>query len=113
MLRDNIGKVLLEIYGLYFPHELKGSGVPDLSKESQKAMFIFLKDFDICPGIITKSSAFNIFVNDSNEVPIYTPTGLDIVTKIAKKDSCNIQFNKLPLIVGKCFTFFKFIDVIV
>ena len=34
LLRDNIGKVLHEIYGLYFQHELKGTSSPDLAKES-------------------------------------------------------------------------------
>ena len=76
-------------------------------------MFLFLKEFDICPGIITKAFAFDIFVDDQHAVPVYTPTGIDIVAKSSIKDSGNFKFNKLPSIIGKCFTFFKFLDVIV
>jgi hypothetical protein len=56
LLRD-IGKVLLSVYQLYFEHELKSSNTQSdqfLLKASQKNLFNFLRDFEVCPGIVTK-----------------------------------------------------------
>lgn len=57
LVRD-IGKSLLDVYHLYYPHELKH--VRD-AKLSQKASFEFLKEFELCPGTITKSQAFHAY----------------------------------------------------
>ena len=67
LLRD-VGKVLLDIYQLYFEHELKCNSAQSeqtILKMSQKNLFNFLKDFEICPGIVTKQAAYKIFVDDS------------------------------------------------
>ena len=77
LLRDSIGKVIYDIYKLYFAAELKGAtDMATVGKESQKALFQFLKEFDICPGLITKAAAFNLFVDDANAVPLYMQTGI-------------------------------------
>ena len=89
LLRD-VGKVLLDIYQLYFEHELKSSNVQSeqlILKNSQKSLFNFLKDFEICPGVVTKQTAYKIFVDDSRQMAFYTPTGLDILTKVMNKES--------------------------
>ena len=85
-------------------------------KLSQKSLFNFLKDFEICPGIVTKQAAYKIFVDDSRQMALYTPTGLDILTKVMNKDSKVsqlFQMNKLDKHVGKCFTFFRFLDLLI
>lgn len=65
LLRD-VGQVLLEIYQLYFPHEIRVTQIPDhrdvAFKNSQKSMFEFYKDFEISPGLISKTNAYRIFV---------------------------------------------------
>jgi len=46
----------------------------------------------------------------------YTPTGLDILTKVLNKESKVaqlFQLNKLAKHIGKCFTFFRFLDLLV
>lgn len=46
----------------------------------------------------------------------YTPTGLDILTRTLNKDSKVAQLfelNKLAKLTGKCFTFFRFLDLLV
>ena len=89
LLRD-VGQVFLQIYQLYFPHEIRATQIPDtkddILKNSQKSMFEFYKDFEISPGLISKSVAYKIFVQAKDKsvqnddvLAIYTPTGLDII----------------------------------
>ena len=83
-------------------------------KLSQKNLFNFLKDFEICPGIVSKQAAYKFFVDDSREMALYTPTGLDILTRVMNKDSKVsqlFQMNKLDKHIGKHFTFFRFLDL--
>jgi hypothetical protein len=56
-------------------------------KTSQKNLFNFLKDFEICPNVVNKQAAYKIFADDSRNMPFYTPTGLDILTKVMNKES--------------------------
>jgi hypothetical protein len=113
LLRESIGRVLYEVYKLYFPHELKGSGdYVSIGKESQKALNILLREYDICPGLVTKASVFNMLVDDSNATPLYTPTGLYIIAKLFSKDFDASKVKQLT-VIGKYLTFFKFLDIIV
>jgi len=64
VLRD-IGTTLHAIYTVYFPHEtraVKGiaGGMPQDAawKATEKSLFEFLKDYDICPSLINKGVAF-------------------------------------------------------
>lgn len=85
-----MGRVLLCTYQLYFEHELKCSNVHSeqaIMKTSQKNLFNLLKDFDICPGIVTKQQAYKIFADETRQIPAYTPTGLDILTRVMNKES--------------------------
>ena len=118
LLLKDVGRVLLHIYQLYFPHELKVGVQTDavIKRESQKSMFNFLKDFDICPGLLTKKAAFRLFSEDTRDVALYTSTGLDILTKTMNKESKAaqlLQFQKLPCQIGTHHTFFRFLDTIV
>lgn len=114
LLRESIGRVLYEIYRLYFAHELKGSAdVVTIGKQSQKALNILLKEFDVCPGLVTKAAVFNMLVDESNSTPLYTPTGLYILAKSLGKDFDASKPTKLQSVMGRYLTFFKFLDNIV
>jgi hypothetical protein len=114
LIRGDIGKVLYDIYKLYFSHELKGAyDSVSLGKDSQKALYNFTKDFDICPGLVTNAAVFNMLVDDTNPVPLYTQTGLLIIQKVLGKEFDQAKSGKQPGVVGRFFTFFKFLDFIV
>ena len=61
VLRD-VGLVMLDVYQVVFAHEVKGNtgGMPDeaLWKMNEKNLFEFLKEYDICPSLLSKSVAF-------------------------------------------------------
>jgi len=58
-LIKKVGRVLYTIYGAYFPWELTGSkDIVSVKKRSQKSFFEFLKMFDLCPDILSKTIAF-------------------------------------------------------
>ena len=58
----DVGGVLLEVYKMYFPNEVKGGQGSMLEetmwKYNEKNYFEFMKDFDICPSLLSKSVAF-------------------------------------------------------
>jgi len=75
VLRD-VGPMLLDIYQVYFQHEVKGQtgGMPDeeLWKANEKNLFEFLKEYDICPSLLSKSVAFSIYLHTKNSrEPVY------------------------------------------
>lgn len=46
----------------YFPWETKMKNKPEILKDkSLKSVFIFLKEYDICPSAVTKSTAYLLF----------------------------------------------------
>lgn len=58
----NASLMLFEIYKVYFPWELSLANDENFMKEnSQKNYFLLLKEFDIWPNIISKSSAYQIW----------------------------------------------------
>lgn len=63
VLRD-VGLILLEIYQVYFSHEVKGNqgGMPEdmLWKLNERCLFEFLKEYDICPNLLSKSAAYQV-----------------------------------------------------
>ena len=48
-------------------------------------------------------------------MPVYTPSGLEILTKWLNKEkrASALQVDNLPKLVGVHFTFFKFLDLLV
>jgi len=120
MLLRDVGCVLLSIYQVYFEHELKSSsGMTEATivKTSQKNLFNLLKDFEICPGILTKQQATRLYADESRPVPFYKSTGLEILNKARKKDLRTTQplyqAERQEKQVGKCFTFFRLLDLLV
>ena len=64
VMRD-VGPILLEIYQAHFPHEVKGKQGGMLEetfwKLTEKNLFELLRDYDICPSLLNKSIAFQIY----------------------------------------------------
>lgn len=59
ILLRNVGDVLLEIYKIYFQHEIRGNEKEDaIQKINEKTIFELLRDYDICPTLISKGVAF-------------------------------------------------------
>lgn len=76
----NVGNVLYEVYSVYFPWEIANSTVfSGLETRSEKSYKEFLKDFDMCPSILTKTLAFQLW-NSVMEHP--NETYRDICNKI-------------------------------
>lgn len=51
IFRD-VGPMLLEIYKVYFPHEIKGNYSKEVNEhwsKSEKTLFEFLRQYEICP----------------------------------------------------------------
>ena len=71
VLRD-VGATLHSIYNVYFPHETRAvrgnSGMPDEEawKATEKSLFQFLKEYDMCPALINKGIAFQLYLNTRN-----------------------------------------------
>lgn len=63
VFRD-VGLILLEIYQVYFSHEVKGNqgGMPEdmFWKLNERSLFEFLRDYDICPDLLSKSAAYQV-----------------------------------------------------
>jgi hypothetical protein len=54
--------ILSKIFEAYFPWEGKvKSDAQSVRQRSEKALFALLKDFDICPTLLTKSTCFLLF----------------------------------------------------
>ena len=54
-----VGNVLYQIYTAYFDWELTTSrDVKNIKKHSEKCFFDFLREFDLCPDLLTKTIAF-------------------------------------------------------
>ena len=65
LVMKDVGPILFEIYQVYFSHEVKGNqgGMPESTfwKLNEKAIFQFLKEYDICPSILSKSAAYEAY----------------------------------------------------
>jgi hypothetical protein len=58
-----VGKVLYEVYSVYFFHEMKGNyDQTEMKQLSEKVFFEILRDFDVCPTLVTKTTAYSIFL---------------------------------------------------
>ena len=69
---------------MYFPHEVKGNngGMPEETfwKLNEKCLFEFLRDYDICPSLLSKSAAFQAFQHTRHsEARVYYVLAFDIL----------------------------------
>ena len=76
-----MGPVLLSIYQVYFQHEIRSSESKEkVQKVNEKAIFDFLRDYDICPTLITKSIAYKLYLQcEENPLPLYYQSGADVI----------------------------------
>ena len=107
--------ILFDIYKVYFPHEISISdNINYIKDNSIKQYFEFVKDFDIAPGLLSKSITYQIFKSEvsnensdisiSNNKQFYQNIlrNLDL-TSIIKYEPNNHN------ILGQYFIFFKFL----
>lgn len=119
VLRD-VGSILLDIYQVFFAQEVKGNtgGMPeeDLWKMNEKNLFEFLKEYDICPSLLSKSVAFQVYLHTKNaKESIYERTGFDVIASLDQRTGTSKRrpnMQEPEYNIGKHFTFFKFLDLI-
>lgn len=128
VLKD-IGLTLHEIYTVYFPHEVRAvlgnnSGMPEdkVQRENESRIFQFMKEYEICPTLLNKGIVFQIYMHTKNEnAQEYADTALSILQyKLKGQQAANKRnpyqsvddLNQVQF-VGKYFTFYKFLDLIV
>ena len=105
-----IAPIMFDIYRVYFPFELSlAENVNFVLENSKKQYFIFLKDFDLCPTLISKSTSFQIFQTEINNHLEITETYMNIIQ--------NLDFNSIKKfstknVLGQYFNFFKFLRCI-
>ena len=97
--------------------------MPDetLWKANEKNLFEFLKEYDICPSLLSKSVAFSIYLHTRNsKEPVYLQAGLDILAAInqntgtsKRRPHSSVPPGDQTRSIGKQFTFFKFLDLII
>lgn len=62
MVLNVVGSVLERIYNMYFPFEIQSGNDPQVLRQRlENALFIFLREFGICPAIINKGAAYGIW----------------------------------------------------
>jgi hypothetical protein len=89
----NKNSILLTIYKVYFPHEINSNeNIHVMNKKSLNSVFKFMKEFDICPAILSKTIIMQIYqsLTDNNTI------------------SNMRQYFNLFTEIGKYFTFIKF-----
>lgn len=101
--------VLYFIYKVYFPWELsQAEDINFIKDKSSKAFLTFIIDFDICPSLIPKSSAVQIYQSE-------------IKSKVNKEIFYDIIKNVEVISMGRCttkntlgqhFDFLKFIKIL-
>jgi len=53
----------MEVYYIYFDQEIRGNyDYSQLLKLNEKSLFEFLRDYDICPTLVSKGIAYKIFL---------------------------------------------------
>jgi len=100
----SVHTLLLKIYQTYFPWEIRTCLEPNVAKQrTELALFTFLKEFDVCPSIMTKSSAYMI----------WTEVMETCVTKLSRNPRIENMVPFLDKDIGLSFTFSKFCTLIV
>lgn len=115
----NIIPNLYDIYKIYFPHEVSISEDEKYIKDSSyKKYLIFLREFDLCPGLISKSISFQIFHNEviNPEADAEISENQEYYINLMKKIDINELTKYDPKnanIFGQFLNFFKFIRILV
>ena len=107
--------ILFEIYKVYFPHEISISdNIEYIKNNSIKQYYEFIKDFDITPGLLSKSVSFQIYksevANENSDISISNNKNFyQNILKNLDIDSILKYEPNNPNILGQHFIFLKFI----
>ncbi len=112
-------KVLFDIYKMYFKHEISISQEMNfIISNSEKKIFEFAKDFDISPGLITKSLLLSLYQSEINNFDVddiirnEKEFYLNLIKNINLDYMIKVEKNNLN-ILGNHFNFFKFIRLLI
>ena len=114
---NSVAEILFEIYKAYFPNEISLSeNLSFLKDTSQKNYFLFIKEFEICPDIINRTEAMQIYLSEINpDVDIHINNNRNHYLKIIKSIDIDgiIKYNPKNMnILGQYLHFFKFMRLI-
>lgn len=110
-----VSPILFEVYKAYFPFEISLSEDLNYVKDqSFKTYFIFLKNFDLYPSLVSKPLAFQIYQSEEEESPLVSDRSEDYLRLIQNVDLKNLMkfYAKSGNILGQHFNFFRFIRVV-
>ena len=111
----SIVPILFEIYKIYFSHEISISDNIDYIKNNSiKQYYEFIKDYDITPGLLSKSVSFQIYksevANENSDISISNNKNFyQNILKNLDIDSILKYEPNNPNILGQHFIFLKFI----
>jgi len=112
-------KVLFDIYKMYFKHEISISQEMNfIISNSEKKIFEFAKDFDISPGLISKSLLLSLFQSEINNFDVDDKIRnekefyLNLIKNINLEYIIKLEKKNLN-ILGNYFNFFKFIRLLI
>lgn len=76
LILSNASTILMKIYCIFFQQEIKGFekgvSIEDIWKQNEKSLFMLLKQFDICPNLLSKSAVHNAYLHTKKQaMPIY------------------------------------------
>ena len=105
-----ISHILYDIYKTYFPLELSLSENDDyIKEESQKGFLDLVKDYELSPQLVNKSTAFSLFrLELTNEFEVKE----FYINIIKNLNVSRLNKEKIKNFFGKFFNFFKFLRVI-
>ena len=115
----SISPILFDIYRVYFPHEVSISeDLRYVQDYSLKQFFLFIKEFEIAPGLLSKSLCYNIYQSETvkNESSESISKNNDYYFRIIKRIDIASYSKYDPHnknILGNYFNFFKFIRTLV
>ena len=106
--------ILFDIYKVYFPHEISISDNINFIKEkSIKQYFEFLKNFEITPGLLSKSITYQIYKSEiSNDNSDHKDFYQNILKNLDLTSILKYEPNNHN-ILGQFFIFFKFIRALI
>lgn len=98
LILKHVSNTLIKIFQVYFPWESQTSQQESVVKQrSENALFIFLREFDICPALITKSTAYTIWtevLDTPFEKLTYNPTCVNIIPFLERDFGTIFTFSK-------------------
>ena len=115
----SIVPILFEIYKIYFSHEISISdNIEYIKNNSIKQYNEFIKDFDISPGLLSKSVSFQIYksevANENSDISISNNKNFyQNILKNLDIDSILKYEPNNPNILGQHFIFLKFIRALI